>query len=43
MHQDDLTIDDAINVVNVTETCLPADADGDLRKLVSAARRLFVT
>jgi hypothetical protein len=36
----ELTIDDAINVANVAETCLPADADRDHRQLVAAARCL---
>ena len=40
MRDDDWTIDDAINVVNVADTCLPADADRDLRALVAAARLL---
>jgi hypothetical protein len=36
----ELTVDDAINVANVAETCLAADADRDHRQLVAAARRL---
>jgi hypothetical protein len=36
----ELTVDDAINVANVAEACLPADADRDHRQLVAAAGRL---
>src|SRR5436190_5189082 len=40
MRDEEYTIEDAINVVNVAETCLPANADRDVRQLVAAARRL---
>lgn len=40
MTVDDMTIDDAINVANVIADCVAPDADGDLRELAVAAKRL---
>ena len=37
---DDMAIDDAINVANVIADCVAPDADGDLRELAVAAKRL---
>lgn len=37
---EDITIDDAVNMVNVTSDCLAHDADDDLRNLALAAKRL---
>jgi hypothetical protein len=37
---DDTAIDDAINVANVIADCVGPDADGDLRDLAVAAKRL---
>jgi hypothetical protein len=37
---DDMTIDDAINVATVIADCVTPDADGDLRELAVAAKRL---
>ena len=38
---DDMAIDDAINVANVIADCVAPDADGDLRELAVAAKRLI--
>lgn len=40
MTVDEITIDDAINVANVSSDCLPPGADTDLREVALAARRL---
>ena len=37
---EDMTIDDAVNIVNVANDCLAHDADDDLRHLAIAAKRL---
>lgn len=36
----EMTIDDAVNVVNVAKDCLAPDADDDVRELAMAAKRL---
>lgn len=37
---EDMTIDDAVNIVNVAHDCLAQDADDDMRELATAAKRL---
>ncbi|MGH9202109.1 MAG: hypothetical protein ACRD2A_12845 [Vicinamibacterales bacterium] len=36
----EMTIDDAVNVVNVANDCLAHDADDDVRELAMPAKRL---
>jgi len=37
----EMTVDDAVNVVNVANDCLAGDEDDDLRELAVVAKRLF--
>lgn len=37
---EDMTIDEAVNIVNVANDCLAQDADDDVRSLAIAAKRL---
>jgi len=37
---EDMTIDDAVNIVNVANDCLADDAEDDVRGLAIAAKRL---